>query len=146
MISNKGFFSTPEVLRDCNKKTRRVFSRFGAFVRRTAKQSIRKRKASAPPGQPPSSHKGLLKKFIFFVYDAAKRSVIIGPQKLQGLVGDAPHALEEGDKSTVTVSRRVGRSRARIQKSVSIEARPYMGPAAAKESQKLPSMWADSVK
>ncbi|HOM77081.1 MAG TPA: hypothetical protein PLE88_11240, partial [Anaerohalosphaeraceae bacterium] len=56
------FFDSPKVIRAVDKSTRKVLSRFGAFVRRTAKQSIRKRKKSSTPGTPPSSHTGLLKR------------------------------------------------------------------------------------
>ena len=76
------FFDRQAVISKVDAATRRVLSRFGAFVRRSAKSSIRKRKKAAPPGQPPSSHTGLLKKFIFFGYDADRRSVVIGPTRL----------------------------------------------------------------
>jgi len=63
------FFDSPKVVRAVDRTTRRVLSKFGAFVRRTARSSIRKRKRISEPGSPPSSHSGLLKKFIFFGYD-----------------------------------------------------------------------------
>ena len=72
------FFDSPKVVRAVDRTTRRVLSKFGAFVRRTARSSIRKRKRTSEPGSPPSSHTGLLKRFIFFGYDAQKRSVVIG--------------------------------------------------------------------
>jgi hypothetical protein len=73
----KLFFDKKAVRDKVDAGTRRVLSKFGAFVRRTARGSIRKRKKPSPPGQPPSSHVGLLKKFIFFGYEPAKRSVVI---------------------------------------------------------------------
>jgi phage gpG-like protein len=129
------FFDSPRVTRSVDKTTRKVLSRFGAFVRRTAKQSIRKRKKPSPAGQPPSSHTGLLKKFIFFGYEPQKKSVVIGPELLtDGRKGQAPSALEYGGKITFN------------KKRVSISARPFMGPAFEKEKPLLPSMWKDSVK
>ena len=132
------FFTSKAVLSATDRATRRVLSKFGAYVRRTAKSSIRKRKAISAPGKPPSSHTGLLKRFILFGYDPAKRSVVIGPLRLtRGGRGDAPRALEEG--GTTQVVRR-GR-----KKRVKIKARPFMGPAMEKEKPKLPQMWRNSV-
>jgi hypothetical protein len=138
MKFKKMFFTSKAVLSATDRATRRVLSKFGAYVRRAAKSSIRKRKAISAPGKPPSSHTGLLKRFILFGYDPAKRSVVIGPLRLtrRGR-GDAPRALEEG--GTTPVVRR-GR-----KKRVKIKARPYMGPAMEKEKPKLPQMWRDSV-
>lgn len=93
MSAAKGmFFDSPKVLRAADRATRRVLSRFGAFVRRAAKSSIRKRKRVSAPGQPPSSHTDLLKKFIWFGYDANHQSVVIGPVALNQKAGDAPEA------------------------------------------------------
>jgi phage gpG-like protein len=129
------FFDSPKVTRAVDKSTRRVLSRFGAFVRRTAKQSIRKRKKASVPGMPPSSHMGLLRKFIFFGYDRTKNSVVIGPTRLtENNRGEAPSILEYGGRTTVD------------KKRVKISARPFMGPAFEKEKQTLPAMWQDSVK
>ncbi|MDD3585820.1 MAG: hypothetical protein PHQ75_01445 [Thermoguttaceae bacterium] len=95
--AKKTFFSSKEVQSMVDKETRQVFSKFGAHVRQRARQSIRKRKTAAPPGRPPSSHSGKLKRFIFFGYDKAKRSVVIGPVRLTGKnKGDAPELLEYG--------------------------------------------------
>jgi len=133
------FFDRQAVISKVDAATRRVLSRFGAFVRRSAKSSIRKRKKAAPPGQPPSSHTGLLKKFIFFGYDADRRSVVIGPTRLnQKGRGEAPPLLEYGGKATLV---RRGK-----KKYVTYQARPYMGPAFEKEKPQLPAMWRGSVR
>lgn len=133
------FFDRQAVISKVDAATRRVLSRFGAFVRRSAKSSIRKRKKAAPPGQPPSSHTGLLKKFIFFGYDAARQSVVIGPTRLnQKGRGEAPPLLEYGGKATLV---RRGK-----KKHVTYQARPYMGPAFEKEKPQLPAMWRGSVR
>ena len=132
------FFTSKAVLSATDRATRRVLSKFGAYVRRTAKSSIRKRKRISRPGKPPSSHTGLLRRFIFFGYDPAKRSVVIGPVRLtHGDRGEAPALLEYG--GTTTLKRRGKRKRARFR------ARPYMGPAMEAEEPKLPQMWRDSV-
>lgn len=75
------FFDSPKVLAAVEKAERGVLSRQGAFIRRRAKSSIRKRKAASQPGNPPSSHTGLLRDYIFFAFDPVTRSVVIGPTK-----------------------------------------------------------------
>jgi len=132
------FFDGKAIRRHVDRATRRVLSRFGAFVRRTAKQSIRKRKQPSAPGTPPSSHTGLLRKFIWFGYDPGKRSVVIGPARLsQKGRGEAPSLLEYG--GSTTLEREGKRKRTRVR------ARPFMRPAMDKEQPKLPAMWRDSI-
>ena len=136
----KLFFDKQAVRDRIDAGTRRVLSKFGAFVRRTARSSIRKRKKTSQPGQPPSSHTGLLKKFIFFGYDPAPApgSVVIGPVRLSRKgCGKAPSLLEYG--GTTTLMRNGKRQRATFRP------RPFMGPAFEKEQPKLPAMWRDSI-
>jgi hypothetical protein len=142
MVTKQMFFDRKAVTSRLDRATRKVLSRFGAFVRTGARHSIRKRKAISEPGEPPSSHTGLLRKFIFFGYDRDRRSVVIGPQRLNQKVGDAPHALEYGGTSTVVEGLRSRRKKRRIR----IAARPFMGPAFEREKPKLPAMWETSVK
>ena len=73
------FFDRASVMSAADRATRRVLSKFGAYVRQTARTSIRKRKSISQPGQPPSSHTGLLKRNIFFVFSPDTQSVVIGP-------------------------------------------------------------------
>ena len=135
----KCFFDREAVASKADAATRRVLSKFGAFVRRTAKGSIRNRQRPAPPGSPPSSHTGLLKKFIFFGYDPGQRSVVIGPTRLDRRgQGEAPSLLEYGGQTTLV--------RGGKRERATYRARPYMGPAFEKEQPKLPAMWRDSVK
>ena len=133
------FFDRQAVTSRVDPATRKVLSKFGAFVRRTAKGSIRRRRKAAPPGSPPSSHTGLLKKFIFFGYDPDQRSVVIGPTRLDRRgQGEAPSLLEYGGQTTLV--------RGGKRERATYRARPYMGPAFEKEQPKLPAMWRDSVK
>jgi hypothetical protein len=131
------FFDRAVVTGSVDKATRKVLSKFGAFVRQSARTSIRKRKATSEPEQPPSSHTGLLKRNIFFVFSPETRSVVIGPILLNKGT-DAPRILEHGD----TVVRRRRNRRVRIK----YERRPYMGPAFEKEQSQLPALWRNSVK
>ena len=131
------------VLKTANKRSTKVLSQFGAFTRRTAKGLIRKAKKPSAPGRPPHGHgQQLLKKFLFFAIDPRGPSVIIGPARLNGTLGDAPHALEYGGRTEVNA----GTRRRPKFKTVTIAARPYIGPAADRELKNLPSMWAQSGK
>jgi hypothetical protein len=137
-IDKSMFFDRKAVTSAVDKGVRKVLSKFGAFVRTTAQHSIRKRRSISQPGQPPSSHVGLLRKLIYFGYDANRRSVVIGPTPLHG-EAEAPPLLEYG-----------GRTRLKNRKGKVVSAtyrpRPFMGPAFEAEKKKLPSLWANSIK
>jgi len=138
----EAFFDRDKVLAVVDKQTVRVMSKFGAFVRKHAQQSLRSASGTAKPsqpGRPPKSRTGLLKKHIYFAYDKEQRTVFIGPAKLNGTIGpNAAAALEHGGRSVVGTRRK--------QRTVSIAARPFMGPAGDFEAKhNLPKMWQDSV-
>ena len=135
--AKEGFFDRAKVKRSADAATRRVLSRFGAFVRQRAKTSIRKRKGTSPPGSPPYSHVGLLRKFILFAYDARRKSVVIGPTLLRE-GSRAPELLEHGGEV-------VRREKAKARR-VRYEPRPFMGPAFEAEQPQLPAMWKNSVR
>jgi hypothetical protein len=92
------FFDTKEIRSKLSEATRKVMSKFGAFVRATARQSIKTKPTSSAPGQPPHSHTGQLKKGILFGYDERQQSVVVGPVKLPKK-GNAPEALEKGGEA-----------------------------------------------
>ncbi|HQL55742.1 MAG TPA: hypothetical protein PLQ87_13620, partial [Phycisphaerae bacterium] len=77
----------------------------------------------------------------FFAYEPASESVVIGPAKLNKPT-EAPRVLEHGGK-TLVERRRRGKV---VRRRVTIEARPFMGPALEKERPKLPKRWAGSVR
>ena len=131
------FFDRQIVIDDMDRKTHSVFSKFGAFVKVRARTSIRKRKTSSKPGDPPRSHTGLLRRMIFNLWSSITRSVIIGPEKVIGKIGDAPHALERGGRTEVRVTTGARRRRIRIKQ------RPFMGPAFKTEKKGLDKLWAD---
>lgn len=138
--AKRGFFDQEKVLRAVDRATARVLSRFGAFVRTRARSSIRKRKRVSAPGRPPSSHTGLLKRFILFGYDAVRRSVVIGPTLLHKRspygATSVPELIECG--GTVPAGPR-GRS-------ADYAPRPFMGPAYREELEKMPPLWRNSVR
>jgi hypothetical protein len=134
------FFDRLKVQRAVDRAKRAVLARAGAFIRTAARHSIRKRKGSAPPGQPPHSHEGSLRRLIFFGYDRGTDSVVVGPVGFNR--SNAPNVLEFGGKTVVERRRRGKRGR----RSVRIAKRAYMGPALEKERSKLPKLWANSVR
>jgi len=140
-VSVEMFFDRKKVIHAADRANRRNLSKAGAFIRTTAKHSIRKRKAASAPGSPPSSHTGLLRRFIFFGYERARQTVVVGPMRLNQKAGTAPAALEHGGTSFVEDTRRWRRKR-----RLRIAARPFMGPALAKEAPKFPKLWANSIK
>ena len=135
--AKRGFFDRASVQRSVDRAQRKVLSRFGAFVRQRAKTSIKKRMGTSPPGGPPFSHVGLLRKFILFAYDPARQSVVIGPTPLRDGAA-APRLLEHGGEATLETKR--GRRLARYRP------RPFMGPAFERERPTLPALWKNSVR
>lgn len=134
------FFDRPAVKRSVDAAKRRVLSKGGAFIRTAARTSIRKRKGSAPPGKPPHSHKGTLRRLILFGYDKSSDSVVVGPVGFTR--STAPNVLEFGGKATL-VRRRRGKL---VRERAAYDSRPFMGPALQKERPKLPSRWANSLR
>ena len=139
-VSVEMFFDRKKVIRAADRANRRNLSKAGAFVRTTAKHSIRKRKAASPPGSPPSSHTGLLRRFIFFGYERSRQTVVVGPMRLNQKVGTAPAALEHGGTSVVVE----GTRRRRRKRRVRIASRPFMGRAMRKTP--LAPLWRDSIR
>ncbi len=139
------FFNRPKVRRAVDRARRRALSRAGAFIRQRARTSMRRRRGSSRPGEPPHAHEGSLRRLLFFAYDPSAESVVVGPVGFRR--SDAPTTLEFGGAATVT-RRRSRRDDKRVVESrrVRIEARPYMGPALRKELPTLPKAWAGSVR
>ena len=129
----EGFF-TPELIESAaDKATVRNLSKFGAFVRTTARRSVRKRKGISVAGKPPHSHTGDLRSGILFAYDANARSVVAGPFKF-----NRPSNLGALEYGGVTTNAKGN--------DVDIAARPFMTPAFEAEKAKLPDIWANSIR
>ena len=142
------FFDRAAVTSAVDKATRTVLGKFGAYVRRAARASIKKRPEASLPGKPPSSHTGILRDFIFFSYNDAERSVVIGPAKLNngwssasGSIksANAPEVLEHGGYTIITFGKNKGQKKY-------VKARPYMWPAYKSREKELPKLWQNSVK
>ncbi|MCL2348594.1 MAG: hypothetical protein FWC50_10095 [Planctomycetaceae bacterium] len=133
--AKKFFFDRKKIKRKVDVRTRKVLSQFGSYVRRSARQSIRPSNRTSPPGHPPFSHSGKLRKNIFFMFDPKRRSVVIGPVIYPGKTGRALPALEYGGKTDMPDG-----------DVVRIEARPFMGPAFQANIALVPSLWAGAIK
>lgn len=94
---------------------RRALSKFGAYTRRRARSSIRKRKKISAPGAPPSGHTGALKNGILFAVESDRLEVVIGPALARS---NAAKILEHGGLGP---------------NGETYRARPFMGPAFQKE-------------
>ena len=128
----RSFFDRTAVMKKMDAKTHRALSAFGAFVRRTARSSIRKSKGISKPGQPPHAHGAKGIKEIFFGYDKAKKTVVIGPVLLNATAQPAgktvPELLESGGQ--VSVTEKDGKVTLMFYR-----ARPFMKPAFDNEKQ-----------
>lgn len=133
------FFDSPKVIKAVDDATYRVFLRFGQYVRKVARHSIRARLGPSAPGEAPHNQTGLLKDFIFYGFDPGSRSVVIGPARLRHLdtYGQVtvPELLEHG-----------GTVQGRDRRMHTYGRRPYMGPAFEAGHEKLPELWANSVR
>lgn len=163
MNAKRFFFDRAAVIGAVDRATLEALSKAGRNIRTTARQSIRNRKAPAPPGKPPSSHgepPGLRE--IWYAYEPRGRSVVVGP--IGAGRAFVPGAMEFGASFTQRKTRviEIGRpaskggkrrgkaaSERRVIKAgqkVTIAPRPFMGPALVKELPKLPQAWANSIK
>jgi phage gpG-like protein len=144
------FFNHPAVKQALAPKKLKFLRRWGGWVRRTARSSIKRKGAArprpkkkylrggsstwtvsyrrwwqevkdqpaSPPGTPPYTHTGRLKKAILFAYNRATESVVVGPSER---ITDIGGLHEKG-----------GRRRGRRY-----PARPFMRPARQKSIPKL---------
>ena len=61
--------------------------RAGAYVRRAARHKVKTSDNPSPPGSPPHSRAGLLKRSILFGLDKPAQAVVIGPA--ESVIGNA---------------------------------------------------------
>lgn len=137
-ITYSMFFDRQPVKDAVDKATRSRLSKAGAFVRTTARDSIRKRKAVSEPGAPPSSHEGSLRRLILFAFEKTTESVVVGPKLFKQQNPTGPNLLEFGGSFL-----RRDRNRSR---TLRYRPRPFMGPALEKEAPKFPDLFKNSVR
>jgi len=130
------FLDREAVVRATDRGQRRALAKGGAYVRMTARRSIRQRRAVSKPGSPPISHQGDYKRSIFFAYDPQSESVVIGPRAdFGGKNSRVPELLEFGGPATDW----------RTGERVTYTARPHMGPALDKSESAIAKFWQDEV-
>lgn len=85
------FFDRQEVKGRMTKANRKAISKAGAFIRRRARSSLRRRKKSSEPGRPPNVHTDRVAtpKNILVAYEPQSESLVVGAVKLdrQTLLG-----------------------------------------------------------
>lgn len=111
----------------------------GARIRINMRSRLRYRKGSSRPGQPPNIHRSrtqqespLARSLLFGQPDPL--SVIVGAANIVGKSGMVARVLEEGGTSITSDGKRI-----------TIEARPFMRPAAYQETMRAAALWENSL-
>ena len=104
-----------------------ILKRMGAYVRTVARRKVKSSDKPSPPGSPPHSKTGALKKGILFGLDKRNSSVLIGPS--DRFVGASASAHEFGGK----------------YKKERYPKRPLMGPSLKESIPQLTKLWQDAV-
>lgn len=162
------FFDRAKVIAATRSADRRNLSRAGAFIRQTARNSIKSRPLGyrSAPGSPPFDHVSYIRsqrnrerkrqglaptarpkaldkrgiRAILFGYEPQNNGVVIGPVRFGNRSGSStvPQLLEFGGRTT-----RGGGANTR---NVRIRPRPFMRPALERELPQLPKRWRNSVR
>ena len=143
------FFDSAAVLRAVDRAKRRAMVRQGQLIRTIAKRSIRKRKGASRPGEAPHSHRGHLRRFLFYSYDRLRQTVVIGPTALSARA-IVPPLLEAGGAVKSKRGRLIsdGKGGQRwVARGVrqTYRPRPFMGPALAKAKPYLAETFRGTV-
>jgi len=162
------FFDKQKVIGQTDRQTRQVLSRFGAFVRRTAKKKIRRARQKKVDELSPEEmirYRRAQRRFKQGKGPKPKRPLASSkpgepPRSITGLLRDkilfwyspaersetiGPATLRaKGDIPGVL--EHGGTTRLPNGETVEIEPRPYMGPSLEEELPKLPGMWTNSVR
>lgn len=148
------FFDRDKVLRAADKATIQVLGRFGAFVRRRAQTSMRRKKGASPPGQPPHAHGekragkkysgAWLRELVLFAYDPLTRSVVVGPL---GFRRSSVPALHEfgGTQDRMGWRTEAGKRVVKKVGTARYPPRPYMRPALLAELPKFAELFRGSI-
>jgi hypothetical protein len=166
MQAKQLFFDRRLVKNRISKANRKALSKAGAFIRRRARSSLRRRKGVSTPGRPPSVHSSdgvATLKNILFAYEPNSESLVVGPVKLnqQTLLGPqlgamtVPQLHEFGGRVRIREVKvgkqwRSGVRRVRPRQPVRVRSakypeRPFMGPALEAEKDNIPDAWVGSV-
>ncbi len=153
-----GFLDREAVIKAVGKARIKLLNDYGRKVRATAQKSLKYAQGPSRPGSPPNAHKtgfrkrtskktgktnvrkvSYLREFLYYTYDTATNSVLIGPSKLNKVISNtALQALEKGGPSQAVRNHRLV--------SIDVQARPFMGPAGNAEFPAFMAKWKDSVR
>lgn len=165
------FFDQQKVIQAIGIKAAQDFAGLGFYTRKAIKNSMKSGKSkaqnkslrqkrgirSSKPGEPPRYITGALRDNVLFSYDPKKRSLVVGPRRLNdksfGASSPIPQVLNEGgayyqtlyayrhQDGTVGKFKRKNSERIKVgRKIIEMEARPYNGPA-AKNWPKILQKW-----
>lgn len=127
-IKVQTLFNSARVIRIARSASLKNLAHAGGYIRITASRSIKRSPRPSQPGTPPHTRRGQLRRAIRYAVERERKSVVIGPE--YGTVGPSGMAHEFG-----------GRFR-----SNSYDKRSFMGPALMKTREKLPQLWANSIR
>ncbi len=131
-------------LSEMSPKQRRWYRRQQEIAKREGRPAPKKPRTYEPssPGEAPrQGPDDTLRRFIFYVYDPQKQSVVIGAARLSGTEDpDAPETLEHGGSAEITYGPDKGKG-----KRIRVEARPHTTPAYEKMKPKLSQLWRNRV-
>lgn len=104
---NQFFFDRDAVKKAIGKESAAILGKFGSYVMKTARQSMRRRKKPSAPGTPPSAHSKdaqhpygpLLKTLLRYEFDPTTKSVVVGPKGKLNL--SAPSLQEAGGNKII---------------------------------------------
>ena len=116
------------ILADARFASIRSLADAGAFVMRLARATIIKSKKASPPGQPPRTRRGAMRRAIRYEVENSRQVAVIGPSA--EVVGISGIAHEFG-----------GSFRGDMYPD-----RPFMGPALERGQDKLADFWASSIR
>lgn len=105
----ESFFDRPKVIASLKKAKRKALSKAGAFVRRRARSSLRRRKQPSAPGSPPSTHSNDPSlKTILFAFQPQSESTIVGPVQfnqvnftVESVTSTVPGLHERGETAII---------------------------------------------
>ena len=139
------FFDRPAVKSYLDRRSRHVLQRYGAFVRMTARRSMRERKGPSLAGQPPHAHK----QSSFSLRDSKRGGIVYGfdPMRASTVVGPLAVAKARGTAAGQTVPEVLeygGVVRRPDAELAHYPPRPFMRPAHAKALDKQAEWWREA--
>ena len=146
-VNYKVFFNDKNILKYITPAEKRVMSRQGSYVRSLMRSSMKSRTGkkskyiASPPGTPPYNHvRGgfSIRSRIFFQFDTASRSVVIGVDDSRNKIGELH---DKGGKRRIRA-----KIKGRIQTvTAKYPDRPFTIPALKKAQPKLTLFWEDQI-